>query len=309
MVVEPFALAWYELSFRYRFATAEGNAFQDLFVSVMERAHPHDFARVQPWGSKGDLKCDGYLTSERRVFACYGPKEFAPMPRCVAKVSSDHDGALNHWKPHMSAWTLVHNDHRGLPAELLQLLLTLNTADADVEVDHWGEPELTLKVRGLTTEALVAVFGAVPSGREVLALRQDDLRQVLPALAGAIAVAPLPVDLRPVPPDKLEYNKLSDSARLFLVQGMQVSDRVRQFFERWDPGLGDTIMSAFRHRYQELRAQGDLSPDEILWSLFEFAGQGQLTSTREQAAVLALLAYLFESCEIFDRPSPVVTPQ
>jgi hypothetical protein len=300
--VDDVSLALYGLMFENRYLRAEGDVFQELFMSIMERAHRHDFARVHPWGNKGDLKCDGYLSSERMVFACYGPKEFAPMTRAIEKIGGDHRGAIQHWKPHMSAWTFVHNDHRGLPPEILQLLLSLRQEDADVAIDHWGGPELSARVRTLTLVDLTELFGLVPTARQVRALRQDDLRNVIPALVGALTMDSGPQDLRPVPPEKLEHNKLSENARLLLLSGMQVSDRVRLFFEKWEPGIGDKIATAFKREYVKLRADSSLSPDEILWSLYEYAGGGHLDSVREQIAVLALVAFLFESCEIFDRP-------
>lgn len=302
MSLDELSRAWYELSFRCKYVTAEGDRFQELFVMVMERAHRHDFAKVQPWGNRGDMKCDGYLASERMVFGCYGPKEFNPMSRALAKIEADHSGAVKHWKAHMDAWTLVHNDHHGLPPELLQLLLRLSRVDPDVSVSHWGAPELTEKVLNLAMLDLVALFGAVPTSRQVFALRQEDLGRVIPALVGALSVIEAPVDLRPVPPEKLEYNKLSDSARLWLLQGMQVADRVGAFFDRWEPGVGDKIAAGFRARYQELRTDAARTSDEVLWALYEFAGGKDSKTIREQTAVLALLAFLFESCEIFDRP-------
>lgn len=200
MSLDDLSGAWYELTFKYKYVTAEADVFQTLFVNVMERAHPNDFVRVRPFGNRGDMKCDGYLASRRMVFGCYGPKEFKPMRRAVGKVESDHAGALAHWKPHMDAWTFVHNSHHGLPAEILQLLLRLQQVDAAVVVSHWGEPELSAKVRSLNLLDLIALFGAVPTAREVLSLRQEDLRRVIPALAGALAVSSVPSDLRPVPP-------------------------------------------------------------------------------------------------------------
>jgi hypothetical protein len=300
--VDSVSLAWYGMVFENRYLKAEGDVFQELFASVMERAHRHDFARVQPWGNKGDMKCDGYLSSQRMVFACYGPKEFAPMPRALKKIEGDHKGALSKWKEHMSAWTFVHNDHRGLPPEILQLLLALREVDAAIAITHWGNTELATKVQDLSLEDLSALFGQVPTSREVRGLRQEDLKSVIPALVGALAVEPPPQDLRPVPPEKLQHNKLSDHARLLLVSGMQVSDRVRHFFERWDPGVGDKVAAAFKQRYMTLREDEALAPDDVLWSLYQYAGSGHLNTVREQVAVLALVAYLFETCEIFERP-------
>ena len=306
-MVDEVSLAIFGLKFENQYLKAEGDVFQELFATIMERAHRHDFVRVQPWGNKGDMKCDGFLASERKVFACYGPKEFSPMPRALDKIGGDHKGALKNWKKHLTAWTFVHNDHRGLPPEILQLLLDLQLADKEVAVGHWGLPELSEKVRSLSLSDLIELFGAVPTARQLRGLRQEDLRAVMPSLVGALIVVGAQ-DLRPVPPEKLEYNKLSENSRLLLLSGMQVSDRVQAFFEKWDPGVGDKIASSFNHRYLALRNERLLSPDEILWSLYEFAGGGhEAASVREQIAVVALLAYLFEACEIFDRPPITVS--
>lgn len=301
--MDELSLAFYDLKFHFQYVTAEGDRFQELFVSIMERAHPGDFARVQPWGNLGDLKCDGYLASKDMIFGCYGPKEFKPRAKATAKVSADHSGAVKHWKKHgMAAWTFVHNDHQGLPAWLLQLLLKLGAKDLSVEVSHWGHPELALKVRSLSKTDLIALFGAVPTARDVLALRQEDLKRVIPAISGALAMEQVSADFRPVPPEKIEFNKLSDDARLLLTHGMQVSQRVRMFFDRYEPGIGDKIAAGFKRRYEQLRADSTTTPDQILWQLFDFAGRPDLANPREMSAALAVLAFLFESCEIFERP-------
>jgi hypothetical protein len=305
--LDALALHVYTLTFRDRYRTAEGDLFQDLFVRIMERAHPLDFCKVQPWGPKGDLKCDGYLKSQRTVFACYGPKEFKPMPRALEKVSGDHGGAAKNWKAHMSCWTLVHNDHHGLPAELQRLLLDLAKNEPEVSISEWGEVVLETKIRSLAREDLLALFGDVPTARDFSAVRQADLQKVLPALTGALAAAPLSAEVRPVPPDKIEYNQLSDSARALIVQGMHVSERVRDFFRRWDPLVGERIIAGFRDHYRDLRQGDSLSPDDVLWKLYEFAGHNQAGSPREQAAIFAVVSFLFESCEIFERPPGAAT--
>jgi hypothetical protein len=65
--VDDLSLALYGLIFENRYLKAERDIFQELFAGIMERAHRNDFARVQPWGNKGALKCDGSLSSARMV--------------------------------------------------------------------------------------------------------------------------------------------------------------------------------------------------------------------------------------------------
>lgn len=299
--MDDLSRAFYELRFRDQFVTAEGDRFQELFVSIMERAHPSDFARVQPWGNIGDLKCDGYLKSQQMVFGCYGPKEFE-INRTTRKVTDDHAGAIKHWKPlGMTAWTFVHNCRHGLPPWLLQLFTTLERKDPAIAVTHWGHVEIWRKTRALDHSDLIMLFGAVPSSRDVLALRQEDLMRVIPAVAGALAMETPPTDVRPVPPAKIEFNKLSEASRLLLTHGMQMSQRVRMFFDRYEVGIGDKISAGFRNRYSTLRA-GDYNPDEILWKLYEYAGGREAEHPWQMTAALAVLAFLFESCDIFERP-------
>jgi hypothetical protein len=47
-----------------------------------------------------------------------------------------------------------------------------------------------------------------------------------------------------------------------------------------------------------------MDPDIIFRKLQEFTGGRELGSPTDQAAVLAVLAYLFEQCDIFER-SPI----
>jgi hypothetical protein len=306
LTIDDVGLAWYDVLLENRYLKAVGNDFQNLFVQIMERAHPGDFQAVGLWGTVGDLKCDGYLKSRRNVFACYGPHDFEPMTTCTAKVTSDHHGARAHWIERMSTWTLVHNARQGLPAPLVQLLLSFEDIVPPVVVEHWSLPELRVKVRALSHADLVGLFGAVPSSRAILGVRQADILRVVMSLTSNLSTDPGAADLRAVPPEKIEFNRLSSSARAILVNGMQVAGRVATFFQKAEPGLGERVAAAFKSRYAELTADSSLSTDAILWELCKFAGQGQIESTHEHAAVLALVAFLFESCEIFERP-PAMT--
>jgi hypothetical protein len=57
--VDQFTQAFYELKFRNAFLESRGEAFQDLFSSIMEKRYPGDFIRTRPWGNQGDRKNDG----------------------------------------------------------------------------------------------------------------------------------------------------------------------------------------------------------------------------------------------------------
>jgi hypothetical protein len=113
---------------------------------------------------------------------------------------------------------------------------------------------------------------------------------------------PLMVDVRLVPADKLEYNQLSQAAGTLLKAGMTRAEVVKRYLRGIaDQTRYDCIAAAFRLRYQELKAEGR-APDDIFIGLQKFVAGDAVSSPSHQAATLAILAFFFEACEIFERP-------
>ncbi len=83
---------------------------------------------------------------------------------------------------------------------------------------------------------------------------------------------------------------------------MQKSALVGRFFSTWyDPQFGDRVARAFRTKYEQLREVNILGDDAFL-ELWIFAGGAERKAPRMEAAVLAVLAFLFEACDIFEAP-------
>lgn len=286
----------YGLKFENAFLRERGKAFETLFARIMAHAFPGDFQPVRPYGPKGDLKCDGFRASDGTVFQCYAPDAMKLEP-LLAKVDEDFAGALVHWTTKMLRWEFVHNDCRGLPAEAVKKLAALNAANPNVALAVCGEAELRLIAMSLALHQLEDLFGAVPSGRVLEKLDFEALRPVL------LAIQRQEPDAEPslVAPSaaKLERNALSQDAAGLLRQGRRREQLVEAFFAGWpDPDLGEEIAQAFRVRYQALKAVG-LSPDDIFGELQAFAG-GMTGEPARQGAVLAVLSYFFERCDIFE---------
>ena len=68
-----------------------------------------------------------------------------------------------------------------------------------------------------------------------------------------------------------------------------------------NPTLGEEIASAFRAEYGRLWRDG-LDPNEVFVALQEFTGGSTRGDTEHETAVLAVLSYLFERCDIFEPP-------
>jgi hypothetical protein len=149
----------------------------------------------------------------------------------------------------------------------------------------------------LALHQLEDLFGVVPSQRTLERLDFAALRPVLLAIVRREPEVDPP--LTAPSPEKLQNSALSDDAAAFLRQGRRREKLVEDFFDRWpDPGFGEEIAEAFRTRYQGYKAAG-LQPDEIFGQLQSFAG-GMNGTPSHQAAVLAVMSYFFERCDIFE---------
>lgn len=288
--------AFYGMKFQIAFLRQKGKSFEDLFSRIMGHAFPGDFQAVRPYGNRGDLKCDGYRVSDKTVFQCYAPSAMK-LANMLAKMDEDFNGAVAHWGDRMDRWSFVHNEDDGLPADATQKLVDLGTTNPDVTLDQTGYPELFAIVMALSVPQLEDLFGSVPSQRTMAQLDYAALRPVV-SLIQKLSPDDNP-PLSAPSTSKLDANDLTADAAELLRQGRRREPLVEQFFNDWpDPSFGEEIAQGFRERYQALKVE-DLSPDQIFSELQTFAG-GMDGTPSHQAAVLAVMSYFFERCDIFE---------
>ncbi len=290
----------YEKDFRIAFLECKGDEFQGLFESLMFRAHANGYMACRPWGNVGDRKNDGYLPSARILFQLYAPNELTAK-EAITKIVADFEGAKAHWSNYIDQWVFVHNSQNGrLGPHIIETLAKLAQENPELSIGHWGYQEMLLKFQQLDLTALESWFGPSLTMESNVNLGYDDLVAVLTH----IQIAPIPAtsEVKDVSQGKLEANLLSRAVADFLKVGMQKSQLVAQFFGNWkNPTYGEQIASAFRHEYLTLRdLEPSLHPDEIFGRLEAWAGGQSNTAPSHKAAVLAVMAYLFDRCEIFE---------
>ncbi len=296
----------FDLQLRKEIQTRGGVAFQQLFSDIMKRRFGAAFHTVCPWGASGDWKNDGYLDTARQLFQCYAPREVKPSP-LKAKIKADFSGALTHWADHFDEWVFVHNVLDGLPPHASKQLLEIADAHQPKRAIPWGFDELRRLLFELDKSDIVAVIGNPTTEGEFHSLEFAD---ILPVLKRVAAIEPLPDSpIIPVPADKLQANLLSDAVAQFLLLGMRRSTFVEKCLRQYaDPTLGDRAAAAFKKRYTELRSSG-LASEQIFDELRNFAGGLISHGSAHDAAVFAVLAYFFETCDIFEAPLPSVSAQ
>ena len=297
-VMDEVQAAFYRVLFRNAFLEKRGTEFQDWFARLAARAFGSDFEAVRPYGKRGDLKCDGRRVSTGTIFQCYAPYEMKEA-RLNSKIESDFIGAVENWGDDMAEWVLVHNDHRGLPASSSKLVQRLRRDHPEVTIEMWTEAALQRLADGLALADQQALFGFAPSKSGLETLAMPDLQPVIQQLQ---FMDPEPGEEPLTPPsrDKLEKNRLSVDAAGLLRLGRRKEALVETWFRKnRRPDLGERIAEAFRRRYAQLN-DGVRTADQVFGHLQQYAGVGG--EAPRQAAVLAVLSYFFERCDIFEDP-------
>jgi hypothetical protein len=296
--MEPIEQAYYQVKFENEFLKAKGNAFQTFFNNLMGRAYKSDYMPCRPWGNQGDRKNDGFLKSERRLFQVYAPNEMTER-EAVAKIRDDFAGALAYWNQHFDKWAFVHNTYDGIPFYMHREMLDLENANSGVKLDPWGLEELRNVFRLILRVDLETWLGFAPTMESKAKLGFQEIQVILESIATR---KPDPtISVRPLPFGKIEANQLSESVALLIKEGMTKTPLIHEFFGKWyDPLFGERTASAFRDKYNSLR--GSITPNEIFYEIQDWVG-GTLRGTAEhEMAVLAVIAYFFERCDIFEEP-------
>jgi hypothetical protein len=299
----------YKLSLELKIRNAHGVAFQDFFSTVMEKLHGDDFVRVRPFGSLGDKGCDGYLSSNGQVFQCYGKLEDAApnAAAIVKKLGEDYGLAALHLTTIMKEWHFAHNLVNGLPTEAVLELERMKTAFPQHRFGAIGPAGLEERVFRLGDDHLFELLGPAATAEDSRNLRLEEVRDLTDSLMASIDARPIAdAEIRPVPRDKLVFNDLPPHWHGLIAAASQNAPYVKQFFERHPkPETGENLAKVFAERYKALK-QENLPPGTIMDQLYEqITGMGSVPSQR-QVAAQALLAYLFDTCDIFeDHPSKV----
>ena len=298
--MDRLASFWFRWRAELVLHTHKATAFQDHFNDVMEAVHGTDFIRVRPAGKVGDRKCDGYLRSADTVFQVYAPTQVV-LAAWVNKVDEDFAGAKGQWQS-MRSWIFVHNQHDGLPADVAQAILKVKSENLSLLIDQWPPKRLLELTDDLQEDRLTQLFGHPPLERDMRTLDRSDVAEAVAGLALAGATwSPEEADLPVVDPRKLDYNLLSEYPRRLVTAGIAQARMVEGYFENnSDPTLRDRAGAPMKLAWLDLQRDGVIG-DEAFHVLYERVA-ANAEGSREATASLALLAYLFECCDIFENP-------
>jgi hypothetical protein len=105
-----------------------------------------------------------------------------------------------------------------------------------------------------------------------------------------------------IPPDeKIKKNGLSSEIKALILSGAMQAKQVGDYINASiDIEFGERLKQGFADKYAECKNDLKLCGDDLFMVLLEFASGGS-QDFKQKAAGLAILVYLFERCEVFEK--------
>ncbi|MDP9795978.1 hypothetical protein J2S43_004490 [Catenuloplanes nepalensis] len=278
------------------------SAFEHLFHKIMCERYP-DFINVRTHGTLGDLGADGLRLHDRTLYACYAPQS-PDAGEIRRKFHSDLTKAIEKRGGQFTTFVFVHNDARnGVHPEVSLLLNDARITHPDLKFEQMGPIHLYRELCGLERDVIADVLGCdFPSTDRVYRVGPSDLEPLLAHLVSLRRSGSLLAEAREVPPGKLDYNRLSRDDREEFVLAMRYTPMVEDYYQaRTDVTERDDVAFGFHTYYRDLRQEYQ-DPAEIIWKLQEYVAGNVRGSREQERAVMVILAYFFETCDIFEEP-------
>lgn len=288
----------FEIHFDFYFVKLNQTDFEKWFTDMGQAVFKTDFEVIKAGGSSGDKKCDGRVVSKERVYQCYAPESPSKFASDAPKKMRDSfPEVLNYW-PNLKEWIFVHNNADGLPTNASDTLEQLRKEYPNIRISQGSRRLLKDEFHdNLTVLQMLDIYPEAKTPIE--SVEMADIRPLIKKIISERGDRFAVSDFGEIPnPNKLDHNEFSPASRSDIARAISHIDVVSRYLD----GQGDPRnVSIIQHR---LRARYDYfvdlqhTPDEILGRLVESI---KIDATADQhAAALVVVAYFFDSCDIFE---------
>lgn len=299
------------IMFKNRVFQSDGQAYEDLFTQIMGYACP-DFVQVKPQGSIGDRKNDGYIPSTGHYYQVYAPEKPSDSEsKALSKVREDFDGLREYWhgRQPIHAFSFVFNDkYKGTFPTIEAVLLELKSKYSLRECSCFLARHLEDTLFSLTDDQILTVTGNIPDPAKIKHIDYSILREVIEAiLAASKAIHAITILEAPDFEQKIEFNGLSQHPASMLRVASYQFGHLEHYFSRNSTFARQEVRDAMNRLYSAARSQEHLDnlDNEIRGDVIFFQILSEIApsdSRSAQDAALVVMAFFFESCDIFEDP-------
>lgn len=151
--------------FRLIVHEADGQAYEDLFVRIMQYVSPN-FRPIRASGRRGDKKNDGFDSQSGTYFQVYAPEDIRKTDSdAIKKLKRDFSGLKAFWDgvyPVQRFFFVVNDKYRGVSPDLEKELVVIRDKYSLLEAAPLLVKDIEARLFGLTDDQIVSIIGHVP---------------------------------------------------------------------------------------------------------------------------------------------------
>lgn len=286
--------------------SSNGQAYEDLFARIMGKSNP-GFRTVKPQGRIGDKKNDGFDKQTGTYYQVYAPEDLEKSEgRAVSKLTEDFKGLIAYWdsiSPVKAFFYVLNDKYKGTYPSIEAELASLEKV-YKIPCEPFLNKNLENVFLALTDQQIIDIIGIIPTSTILSDVVLSDMRKVVEYLFEK--PANYSKETRPTNLNfegKIEFNSLSHLPAKLIRDGNLQSHYVDEYFRMRSDFSKEDLRQRFVMFYTEgvnLVTDSDHKNDTIFFHIFERATPQKVKPIQD--AVLVLMAYYFEFCDIFEAP-------
>lgn len=304
------------IQFQNKIYQNTGNAFQSLFWDVKSR-EDSNFQRVKPCGNIGDRGNDGFNPSTGEYYQVYAPEELSiKEAEAIKKLNDDFEKLKGFWNQFSKIKTfyyVLNDKYRGIGPDLNTALLNLHKKNPEIEFKPFLTKELEDSFLRLNEDSIIAIIGLIPSPDNIETINFSILTEVINHLFKNQKPYKLQENLSSIEfNEKIKFNNLNERISALLNTANYQSGSIDEYFSLNSTFTKSELRNLLVEKYQsglQLYQANNIENknDHVFFHILESIGSEIVKQKTEQAktiqdAILVLMSYYFETCDIFETP-------
>ena len=287
--------------FKLRIHESDGQAFEDLFTSIMNYKDK-EFRQIKPWGNIGDRKNDGYNEKTGTFYQVFAPEDIrASYPAVIKKTEIDFHKLIAQWNPVNEFYFVVNDKYKGVNADSEQCLKQIKKDHSLKEGGFLTAKDLENLLLQLDEDQILTIV-PFPDPMSISTLDYSVINEVIKHISSK------PLDKRddnltlPEWAEKIRFNGLSGSMEeKYLECGFYQIDMLDNYLKNNGAFFAQELKDRVRSEYLELSDKYE--GKELFWKLVDSLCPNQHKIYYTHAIVI--LSKYFETCDIFEEPEDV----
>lgn len=294
--------------FKTKIHELNGSSFEEFFIKIMIKVDSN-FRPVKPHGKNGDEKNDGFNSVDGAYYQVYSPEDpNEKITIAVNKCESSFVGLKEYWdkiSPVKKYYFVFNDKYKGAYPEIEKVLAEIKSKNSELTVcEPFYAQHLETIFFNLKEEDMCEIIGIIPDNTKIGSVDFLAMKEVIEYLLNNKSVY-VHNEKYVVPDfdDKIKFNDLSDQVKILLVQGSYQNSAINSYFRNANnfekPKLKEIFLNLYETGLNEFKDEKDKNILTFFYILNKAMPQAE---KRIQDAVLVLMAYYFESCDIFEEP-------